>query len=109
MTAFSAIRWRPSGGAEGDWDLLANAAAIFRPWPCLDESYTSNSYASLAPRGILYLAADAELVFRLQVNTDGASASAYDDAAAQVVSNAAYTNCTVVYHGASLSTASHYP
>ena len=63
----------------------------------------------MAPRGLLYLAENAELVFRMQVNAEGASASYYDDAAAQVVALPSYTNCKVTYHGNAVSTASHYP
>jgi len=102
------ILWRASGGTESDWDLLAQAWAQFRNFPSLSQTYLGH-YVSAAPRGMLYLDANTELVFRVGCSSPQSSGSQWDDAACQVVSLPAYTNCRVRYLGASLTTTSHYP
>ena len=102
------VLWRAAGGAEGDWELAACAWAQFRDFPCLNQTYLGN-YASAAPRAILYLPANAELVFRVGCSAPSASASQYDDAHCAITNYQAFTNCTIKFHGASLPTASHYP
>ena len=108
--ALCSIKWRASGGAEGDWDLVATASTGSYVLPSSAEYGSANGtpYHSCAPKGFMYFDANTELVFRLH-HVKKINDGDYNDLGYTFVQNRAYTNLTVRYHGNSLATATHYP
>jgi len=104
--ALCRIYWRPAGGSDSSWDLIAFASTgshvLANEW----WGANGSPYHSAAPRGQIWLAADSEIAFKLQhagfyPTSLGVGYTFFNHAAA--------TNLTVKYLGNALPTASHYP